>query len=45
MLKTKKLNNENPQIKHCPCSKYDDIQTRLVEFTDQRKTARRVTKN
>ena len=25
MLKTKKLNNENPQIKHCPCSKYDDI--------------------
>ena len=21
-LKTKKLNTKNPQIKHCPCSKY-----------------------
>ena len=22
MLETKKLNNKNPQIKHCPCPKY-----------------------
>ena len=22
MLKTKNLNTKNPQIKHCPCSKY-----------------------
>ena len=21
-LKTKKMNTKNPQIKHCPCSKY-----------------------
>ena len=31
-LKTKKLNTKNPQIKHCPCSKYvmiyrPDLQT------------------
>ena len=25
MLKTQKLNTKNPQIKHCPCSKYEDI--------------------
>ena len=45
MLKTQKLNTKNPQIKHCPCSKYEDIQTRFVQFTDQKKTARKVTKN
>ena len=44
-LKTKKLNTKNTQIKHCPCSKYGDIQTRFVQFTDQKKTARKVTKN
>ena len=44
MLKTKKLNTINPQIKHGPCSK-QDIQTRFVPFTDQKKTARKVTKN
>ena len=22
MLKAKKLNTKNPQIKHCPCTKY-----------------------
>ena len=25
MLKTQKLNTKSPQIKHCPCSKYEDI--------------------
>ena len=44
-LKTKKLNTKNPQIKHCPCSKYEDIQTRFLQFTDHKKTARIVTKN
>ena len=37
MLKTKNLNTKNSQIKHCPFSKYEDIQTRFVQFTDQRK--------
>ena len=37
MLKTKKLNTKNPQIKHCPFSKYEDIQARFVQFADQRK--------
>ena len=37
MLKTKKLNTKNPQIKHCPFSKYEDIQTRFAQFADQRK--------
>ena len=44
-LKTKKLNTKIPQIKHCPCSKYEDIQTRFVQFTDRKKIARKVTKN
>ena len=37
MLKTKKLNTKNPQIKHRPNTKYEDIQTRFVQFADQRK--------
>ena len=45
MLKTKNLNTESPQIKHCPCSNYEDIQTRLVQFTDQKKIARTITMN
>ena len=36
-LKTKKLNTKNPQIKHCPYSKCEDIQTRFVQFTDHKK--------
>ena len=44
-LKTKKLDIKDPRIKHCPCSKFEDIQTRFVQFTDQKKTARKVTKN
>ena len=44
-LKTKKQNTKNPQIKHRPCSKYEVIQTRFVQFTDHKKTARKVTKN
>ena len=45
MLKTKKLNTKNPQIKHCSCSKYVDIRTRFVQFPGQKKAARIVTKN
>ena len=45
MLKTKTLNTKIPQIKHCPCSKYENIQTRFVQFTDQKKTAKKVTRN
>ena len=37
MLETKKINIKNPQIKHCPCSKYEDIQTRFVQFTGHKK--------
>ena len=44
-LKTKKLNTKNPKTKHCPCSKYEDIQTSFVKYTDQKKGARKVTKN
>ena len=36
-LKTKNLNTKNPQIKYCPCSKYEDIQNRFVQFTDQKR--------
>ena len=43
MLETKKINIKNPQIKHCPCSKYEDIQSIFVQFTDQKKIARKVT--
>ena len=45
MLKIKKLNTESPQIKHCPCPNYEDMQTRLVQFTDQKKIARTITMN
>ena len=44
-LKTKKLNTKIPRIKHFLCSNYEDIQTRFVQFTDQKKTATKVTKN
>ena len=44
-LKTKKLDIKYPRIKHCPCSKFEDILTRFVQFTDLKKTARKVTKN
>ena len=44
-LKPKKLNTKTPQIKHCSCSRYENIQTRFVQFTDQKKKARKVTKN
>ena len=37
MLKTKKLNTKNRQIKHCLFSKYEDIQTRFVQSAGQRK--------
>ena len=43
MLKTKKLDTKNSQIKHCPCSKYEDIQTRFVQFTSTKFA--QVTKN
>ena len=48
-LKTKKLNNKNPQIKHCPCSKYmmiykSDWQTWCTIYK-LGKTAKKVTKN
>ena len=45
MLKTEKLNPKNPQIKHCSCSKYENIQTRFLQITDHKKTAKKVTKN
>ena len=48
-LKIKKLNTKNPKIKHCPYSKYvmiyrPDLQT-WSKFTDQKKTAKKVTEN
>ena len=36
-LKTKKLNTKKLHIKHCPCSKFENIQTRFLQFTDQKK--------
>ena len=36
-LKTKKLNTINPQIKHCPCSKYLMIYRPDVQFINQKK--------
>ena len=45
MLKTKKLNIKNSQIKHFPCSKYEDIRAGFVQFTDQKETARKVMKS
>ena len=44
-LKTKKLPTKNPQIKHFSCSKYVMIYRPDVQFTDQKKTAKKVTKN
>ena len=32
-------------MKHCPCSKYVMIHRPDVQFTDQKKTAKKVTKN
>ena len=44
-LKTKKVNTKNPQTKHCQCSEYVMIYRPDVQFTDQKKRAKKVTKN
>ena len=48
-LKIKKVNIKNPQIKHCPCPKYVMIYRPVyrpdIQFADQKKTAKKVTKN
>ena len=51
MLKTKKLNTKKTQMKHFLCSNIaifkicDDIQNWFVQSTDQKKTAKKGTKN
>ena len=46
MLKPKKLNTKNSQIKHCPCSKYVLIyRPDLYNLQTRKETAKKVTKN
>ena len=45
MLKTKKLNTKNPQIKYFPCLKYVMINSPDLYNLDQKKTTKKVTKN
>ena len=46
MLKTKKSNIKNSQIKHCPCLKYVMIyRPDLYNLHTRKKTAKKVTKN
>ena len=45
MLKTKKLNTKNPQIKYFPCSKYVMLyRPDLHNLQTRKKTAKNVTK-
>ena len=44
-LKTKKLPTKNPHIKYFSCAKYVMICRADVQFTDQKKIAKNVTKN
>ena len=37
ILNIKRLITQIPQTKYCPCSKYEDIQTRFVQSTDKKK--------
>ena len=46
MLKSKKVTTKNPQIKHCPCSKYVMIyRPDLYDLKTRKKVAKIVTKN
>ena len=42
-ISTKKLNTKNLQIMQCLSPKCYDIQTGLVQFKNQKKTAKKVT--
>ena len=45
MLTAKKVNTKKPQIKQCICPKCYDLQTRFVQFTDQKKKLKKLTKD